>query len=95
MCLSTTPCTRSDEDVGRFMNAATVVHDLEPTLRPGLSEIIAAIRSEAGLFVLEERGEPVATAICVHDGDLAGLFEIATGPRERGKGMVGVSSCPR
>jgi ribosomal protein S18 acetylase RimI-like enzyme len=74
------------KDIGRFMNAATVVHDLEIALRPGLSEIIAAIEPETGLFVLEEQGEPVATAICVHDGDLAGLFEIATGPRERGKG---------
>jgi len=74
------------KDVGRFLNAATIVHDFEPALRPGLSEIIAAIEPEAGLFVLEEQGEPVATAICVHDGDLAGLFEIATGARERGKG---------
>ena len=49
-----------------------------PALRPGLSEIIGAIQPEAGLFVLEEGGEPLATLICVHDGDLAGLFEIAT-----------------
>jgi ribosomal protein S18 acetylase RimI-like enzyme len=28
----------------------------------------------------------MATAICVHDGDLAGLFEIATDLAERGKG---------
>ncbi|HEY5819266.1 MAG TPA: GNAT family N-acetyltransferase [Mesorhizobium sp.] len=74
------------KDVGRFLSAAMVVHDLDPALRPGLSEIIAAVEPEAGLFVLEDDGEPLATAICVHDGDLAGLFEIATGPRERGKG---------
>jgi ribosomal protein S18 acetylase RimI-like enzyme len=30
--------------------------------------------------------EPLATAICVHDGDLAGLFEIATDAAWRGKG---------
>lgn len=74
------------KDIGRFMNAVTAVHDLEPSLRPGLSEVITSIEPEAGLFVLEEGGEPVATAICVHDGDLAGLFEIATGARDRGKG---------
>ena len=30
--------------------------------------------------------KPLASAICVHDGDLAGLFEIATDAGERGKG---------
>ena len=74
------------KDIGRFMNAATAVHDLDAALRPGLTEIITSIEPEVGLFILESGGEPVATAICVHDGDLAGLFEIATGPRERGKG---------
>ena len=60
---------------------------LDPALRPGLSEIIGAIQPEAGLFVLEREEEPLATAICVHDGDLAGLFEIATDAAERGKGF--------
>lgn len=74
------------KDVGRFMNAAMAVHDMDPALRPGLTEIIASIEPEAGLFVLDDGEEPLATAVCVHDGDLAGLFEIATGPRVRGKG---------
>jgi ribosomal protein S18 acetylase RimI-like enzyme len=62
------------------------IRALDPALRPGLSEIIGAIAPETGLFVLEQKGEPVATTICVHDGDLAGLFEVATGEAERGKG---------
>lgn len=74
------------KDIGRFMDAAMDVHAMDPSLRPGLTEIIDSIKPEAGLFILEEDGEPVATAICVHDGDLAGLFEVATGPRVRGKG---------
>jgi GNAT superfamily N-acetyltransferase len=73
-------------DVGRFVNAAMHIKALEPALRPGLSEIIGSIRPETGLFVLEQKGEPVATAICVHDSDLAGLFEVATAETERGKG---------
>ena len=36
--------------------------------------------------MLEQDDAPLATAICVHDGDLAGLFEVATGAGERGKG---------
>ncbi|MCO5064856.1 MAG: GNAT family N-acetyltransferase [Rhizobiaceae bacterium] len=74
------------KDIGRFINAAMEVHMMDPALRPGLTEIISSIHAEAGLFVLEDSGTPLATAVCVHDGDLAGLFEIATGPRERGKG---------
>lgn len=74
------------KDISRFIGAALKVRSLPPALRPGLSEVIGSIHGEAGLFVLEEREEAIATAICVHDGDLAGLFEIATDPAERGKG---------
>jgi len=74
------------KDVRRFVTASLAVSGADRSRRAGLSAVIAAIEPEAGLFVLEDDGEPLATAICVHDGDLAGLFEIATGPRERGKG---------
>ncbi|MGN6584847.1 MAG: GNAT family N-acetyltransferase [Rhizobiaceae bacterium] len=74
------------QDVGRFISAAMHIKAVEPALRPGLSEIIGSIQPETGLFVLERKGEPVATTICVHDGDLAGLFEVATVEAERGRG---------
>ena len=74
------------KDMGRFINAAIAIGNLDPALRPGLSEIVTSIEPEAGLFVLEQAGEPVSTVICVHDGDLAGLFEVATEESQRGKG---------
>jgi ribosomal protein S18 acetylase RimI-like enzyme len=74
------------QDMGRFVGAAMETQAADPALRPGLSEIIGAIQPEAGLFVLEQEEKPLATAICVHDGDLAGLFEVATTSAERGKG---------
>lgn len=74
------------KDMGRFIGAALKVHGSDASLRPGLSEIIGSIQPEAGLFVVEQDEEPLATAICVHDGDLAGLFEIATDAAHRGKG---------
>ncbi len=74
------------KDIGRFTAAAVKVGAVSAAWRPGLSEIIGAIRAETGLFVLENRGEPLSTAICVHDHDLAGLFEIATAPAHQGKG---------
>lgn len=73
-------------DVARFVTASIAVHGSPPSLRPGLSEIIGAIKPEAGLFVTEADGRPVTTLICVHDGDLAGLFEVATAPEARGHG---------
>ncbi len=75
------------KDVVRFINAAIRIESLDPASRPGLSEIIGSIEPTAGLFVLEHEKQPVTTAICVHDGDLAGLFEVATAAGERGKGF--------
>ena len=74
------------KDVATFTAAVLHVRGLEPPLRAALSELIGRIRPEIGLFVLEKGGSPVATTICVRDNDLAGCFEIATHPDERGKG---------
>lgn len=74
------------QDMGRFIGAAIAIRSLDPSLRPGLSEVISSIEPDTGLFVLEVEGEPVSTAICVRDGNLAGLFEVATDSRRRGEG---------
>jgi GNAT superfamily N-acetyltransferase len=74
------------KDIGRFTAAALKVHGFDPALRAGLSELIGRIQPEVGLFVLENNDEAIATAICVHDKDLAGFFEIATNVSQRGKG---------
>lgn len=73
-------------DLGRFIDAAIGIRNLDPSLRRGLSEVIGSIQPEVGLFVLEQDGAPMSTAICVRDGQLAGLFEVATDTAERGKG---------
>ena len=75
------------KDMGRFITAAIGIGSLDPASRPGLSELISSIQPEAGLFVVEHQGQPVSTAICVHDGSLAGLFEIATAGSMRGQGF--------
>lgn len=74
------------KDIARFINAAIRIESLDPALRPGLSELIGSIEPRTGMFVLEQHSQPVTTAVCVQDGDLAGLFEIATAVGERGKG---------
>ena len=74
------------KDISRFIGASLKVSGSDVSLRPGLSEIIGAIQPEAGLFALEDGAEALATLICVHDGDLAGLFEVATDKSARNKG---------
>jgi ribosomal protein S18 acetylase RimI-like enzyme len=74
------------KDVARFVAASLAVREAGSTMRAGLTEVIASIEPEAGLFVHESGGRPVASAICVHHRDLAGLFEIATHAAERRQG---------
>jgi GNAT superfamily N-acetyltransferase len=74
------------KDMNRFITAALKVRGHSSSLRPGLSEVISSIEPENGLFVLEDGAAPIATAICVHDRDLVGLFEIATSRSRRGEG---------
>lgn len=74
------------KDMARFVSASMKTHEADAALRAGLSEIIGAIQPEVGLFVLEQDEQPLTSAVCVHDGDLAGLFEVATAEAARGKG---------
>ncbi|MDG4892772.1 GNAT family N-acetyltransferase [Mesorhizobium sp. WSM4976] len=74
------------KDISRFIGASLRTSGSDASLRPGLSEVIGAIQPEAGLFALEDGNEPLATLICVHDGDLAGLFEVATERSARKQG---------
>lgn len=75
------------KDLERFVSAAFEVHGYGAELRPGFTEVVSSIKPEAGLFILEQEDEPVAAAICVRDGALAGLFEVATTERHRAKGF--------
>lgn len=75
------------KDIGRFVSAALKAQGADPSLRAGLSEIIGAIQPETGLFAMESGDELLATLICVHDSDLAGVFEVATHAAERRRGL--------
>jgi ribosomal protein S18 acetylase RimI-like enzyme len=74
------------KDVRRFVTASIAVSGAARSRRAGLAAVIASIEPEAGLFVHEVGGRPVASAICVQHRDLAGLFEVATdrGQQRRG-----------
>lgn len=74
------------KDTGRFVEAALRVRERDASLKPGLSEVIGSISPATGLFVVEDDGVPAATAMCVHEGALAGLFEVGTYPPIRRQG---------
>lgn len=74
-------------DIGRYVDASLKVHGRDASLKPGLTEVLNAVRPEKGLFLLEDgEGSPIASTLCVHDNDLAGIFELATRPEMRRRG---------
>ena len=74
------------KDVGRFVMSANAVRRADPAMRPGMTELLTSIVPETGLFAIDADDRPVATGVCVHDGDLAGLFEIAVDREARRAG---------
>jgi ribosomal protein S18 acetylase RimI-like enzyme len=77
------------KDAGRWVDDIITMKAVRGELKPGLSELIGSIQTSVGLFVTESReGMPYSAAMCVHDNDLAGLFEIVTHPefRQQGRG---------
>ena len=85
-------------DIGRYVDASLSLLGRDPALKPGLTEVLNAIRPARGLFVLEDgEGRPVSSLLCVHDNDLAGVFEVVTRPdcRRRGHGRSLIRSALR
>lgn len=83
------------QDVGRWVDAWLKLSGEDGARKPGMVEVISAIRAETGLFLLEERsGEPVSAVRCVRDNDMAGFFEMETelGQRRRGHGKSVLAS---
>lgn len=74
------------KDINRYVDASIGISGEDPERKPGLTEVIESIRPPYGKFVLEDAQGPVATCLCVHDNDLAGLFDIAVRPDALGRG---------
>jgi ribosomal protein S18 acetylase RimI-like enzyme len=75
------------QDVGRWVDAWLALSSADPSRKPGMVEVISSIKAESDLFLVEEpRGTPVSAVRCVRDGDLAGIFEMATDIARRRQG---------
>lgn len=75
------------KNVDWFVESALNVGVLQPDVGAELTKVIEDIRTKAGLFVYELDGQPIATAICIHDDELAGLFEVACHDSYRRRGF--------
>jgi ribosomal protein S18 acetylase RimI-like enzyme len=75
-------------DVGRFVDARIRVAGDDPALKPGLTEIINAIKPETRLFIFEDPDfGPTAVTIAVHDNDLVGILQLGVAEERRAKGL--------
>ena len=75
------------QEIGRFVEAILAVRERGRGLKSGLTEVLTGIRPAKGMFVVSEGDEPVATALCVHDGEFAGVFEGAVRADRRRDGL--------
>lgn len=76
-------------DVSRFVEACAIVEGTGKTPREAMQRLFGALQPEAGMFILgETSAQPQAVALCVHDGELAGIQQVAVaaGERQRGYG---------
>ncbi|MDO9417913.1 GNAT family N-acetyltransferase [Pararhizobium sp.] len=75
-------------DVGRFVDARILIGGEDQQNKPGLTEVINAIKPEHGLFLFEEPDlGPAAIALVVHDNDLAGIMQLGVAEQLRRKGF--------
>ncbi|MEL6919446.1 MAG: GNAT family N-acetyltransferase [Pseudomonadota bacterium] len=73
-------------DIGRFVDTSIQLNEDDRVHKPGLTEVLEAIRPPSGMFVMEDDNGPIASALCVHDNDMAGLFNIAVREDKRSQG---------
>lgn len=85
-------------DRNRYADASLEVHGSSEKLKPGLMKLLDNIRPASGLFLAEDKDKkPLATALCVNDSDLAGIFQLAVRSdlRRTGKGRALLGSALR
>jgi GNAT superfamily N-acetyltransferase len=77
------------QDVGRWVDAWLALAGDGRERKPGMVEVISAIKAETGLFLVEDgMGSPVSAVRCVRDNDLAGIFEMETEAARRRRGYA-------
>lgn len=69
------------QDAGRWIDCYIWLSRKDPSLKPGLAEIFSSTAPEIGFFMHHgPDGRLGSVARCVHDRDLAGIFDVVTDP---------------
>lgn len=79
------------QDAGQWIDTYIELSHEQPSLKPGLAEIIGATQPETGLFIHSEVNSPKASVLrCVYDRDVAGFFDLVTNSQllRRGNGRA-------
>jgi GNAT superfamily N-acetyltransferase len=76
------------KNTGQWVEGNLLLNQRPPEQKGGLAELLTSIRTRVGLFSIDgEDHNPVASAVCVQDQDMAGLFEVVTSSALRRKGL--------
>jgi len=67
------------KDIGYWVDSFLQLSEEEMQTKPGLFEVISSIEPNCGLFVKNVDDQHVAAVRCVHENDLAGVFDLVTG----------------
>lgn len=67
------------KDTGYWVDSFLQLSEAEMQTKPGLFEVISSIEPNCGLFVKNVNDQHVAAVRCVHENDLAGVFDLVTG----------------
>ena len=81
------PVSAHEVTAEEFRKAGIAMGNLDAAHGAGFDALIGRIQPRVGLFHIDIGGEPAANAICVSDGEVAGLFEVVTAERFRGHGL--------
>ena len=67
------------KNIGYWVDSFLHLSAMDEETKPGLVEVISSIQPVSGLFVKSVDDKQVAAVRCVHDNDLAGIFDLVTG----------------
>lgn len=68
------------KDIAAYAAASTDIHGLSSVDRDALENVVGSIKASVGLFMSEDASGAQSCLICVQDGELAGILDLATRP---------------
>ncbi len=76
------------KDIQHYCDASAKIHSLSKTDQAGLMQVISSIKAPFGLFINEDAQGPISCVVCVQDGELAGILNLATRPDAQRQGYA-------